>query len=38
VRHFVVVRYLTQAGDPRRAAQGLRQAIDRAVEHVPPAA
>jgi thiamine-phosphate pyrophosphorylase len=30
VRHFVVVRYLTQAQDPSRAAQELRQAIDRA--------
>jgi thiamine-phosphate pyrophosphorylase len=31
VRHFVVVRYLTQAQDPSRAAHELRQAIDRAL-------
>ena len=30
VRHFVVVRYLTNAPDARRAAQTLRSAIDRA--------
>jgi thiamine-phosphate pyrophosphorylase len=30
VRHFVVVRYLTQADDPERAARSLRTAIDRA--------
>jgi thiamine-phosphate pyrophosphorylase len=30
VRHFVVVRYLTTALDARRAAEALRQAIDRA--------
>jgi thiamine-phosphate pyrophosphorylase len=30
-RHFVVVRYLTEAGDPRRAARSLRDAIDEAV-------
>ncbi len=28
VRHFVVVRYLTEAGDPERAARALRAAID----------
>jgi thiamine-phosphate pyrophosphorylase len=27
-RHFVVVRYLTEAGDPERAARALREAID----------
>jgi thiamine-phosphate pyrophosphorylase len=31
VRHFVVVRYLTEAHDPREAAQDLRRAIDRAL-------
>ena len=31
VRHFVVVRYLTQAGDPGQAAHDLRHAIDRAL-------
>ena len=30
-RHFVVVRHLTEAGDPRRAARALRDAIDEAV-------
>jgi thiamine-phosphate pyrophosphorylase len=30
-RHFVVVRYLTQAGDPEGAARSLRLAIDEAV-------
>lgn len=39
VRHFVVVRYLTLATDARRAAQALRQAIDRASSSGPsPAA
>ena len=38
VRHFVVVRHLTRAADPRRAALDLREAIDRALERVPPAA
>jgi thiamine-phosphate pyrophosphorylase len=38
VRHFVVVRYLTQAKDPTRAALDLRQAIDQALDRVPPAA
>ena len=33
VRHFVVVRYLTEAADPRAAARALRAAIDRAVEY-----
>jgi thiamine-phosphate pyrophosphorylase len=32
VRHFVVVRYLTEAEDPERAARALRTAID---AHVP---
>lgn len=35
VRHFVVVRYLTQATDARHAAQQLRQAIDRALSSEP---
>ena len=35
VRHFVVVRYLTLAPDARRAAQLLRQAIDRASSSAP---
>jgi thiamine-phosphate pyrophosphorylase len=30
-RHFVVVRYLTEAADPRRAARALRGAIDEAI-------
>jgi thiamine-phosphate pyrophosphorylase len=30
-RHFVVVRYLTEADDPHGAARALRQAIDRAT-------
>jgi len=30
-QHFVVVRYLTEADDPRRAARQLRDAIDRVV-------
>jgi len=38
VRHFVVVRYLTQAPDARRAARELRGAIDRALSSDPPAA
>ncbi len=38
VRHFVVVRYLTQAPEPRPAAQRLRQAIDRAWSSAPSAA
>jgi thiamine-phosphate pyrophosphorylase len=36
VRHFVVVRYLTQAPDARRAARELRDAIDRAWSSEPP--
>lgn len=32
VRHFVVVRWLTGADDPRRAARSLRSAIDRGLE------
>jgi thiamine-phosphate pyrophosphorylase len=35
VRHFVVVRYLTEAPEPRRAAQRLRQAIDQALSSAP---
>ncbi len=35
VRHFVVVRYLTQAPDPRKAARALRAAIDRALSSEP---
>ncbi len=31
VRHFVVVRALTEAADPRAAARGLRRAIDEAT-------
>jgi thiamine-phosphate pyrophosphorylase len=38
VRHFVVVRYLTQAPDPRSAARSLREAIDRASNSGPPRA
>jgi thiamine-phosphate pyrophosphorylase len=30
-RHFVVVRYLTEAAEPRRAARALRDAIDEAL-------
>jgi thiamine-phosphate pyrophosphorylase len=37
VRHFVVVRYLTQAADPRAAAQALRAAIDLAWSTAPTA-
>jgi thiamine-phosphate pyrophosphorylase len=36
VRHFVVVRYLTQAPDARHAARALRVAIDRALSSEPP--
>jgi thiamine-phosphate pyrophosphorylase len=35
VRHFVVVRYLTQAPDAFRAARALRAAIDRALSNEP---
>jgi thiamine-phosphate pyrophosphorylase len=38
VRRFVVVRYLTEAADPRAAARALRTAIDRAWSSAPPAA
>jgi thiamine-phosphate pyrophosphorylase len=38
VRHFVVVRYLTQAPDARHAALVLRAAIDRALSSEPPRA
>ncbi len=37
VRHFVVVRHLTLARDPRRAARDLRDAIDRALSNGPTA-
>jgi thiamine-phosphate pyrophosphorylase len=37
VRRFVVVRYLTQAPDARRAARALCDAIDRASSTGPPA-
>ncbi len=37
VRHFVVVRALTRAPDARRAAQALRDAIDRALSTARPA-
>jgi thiamine-phosphate pyrophosphorylase len=30
-QHFVVVRYLTEADDPRRAARQLRDAVDRVI-------
>lgn len=32
VRHFVVVRWLTETGDPETAARTLRDAIDRALD------
>ena len=38
VRHFVVVRDLTEAPDARRAARALRDAIDAALSSDPPAA
>jgi len=38
VRHFVVVRYLTEADDARAAARSLRDAIERALSSAPPAA
>jgi thiamine-phosphate pyrophosphorylase len=38
VRHFVVVRYLTEAADARAAARALRDAIDHALSSEPPAA
>ena len=37
VRHFVVVRWLTQADDPGAAARALRDAIDRSLFTAPPA-
>ena len=37
-RHFVVVRYLTEAGEPRRAARTLRDAIDEALSRAGPGA
>ena len=36
-RHVVVVRWLTEAADPRDAARQLRQAIDRAIEEADSA-
>jgi len=36
VRRFVVVRYLTEASDPRTAARALRQSIDTAIESLGP--
>jgi thiamine-phosphate pyrophosphorylase len=38
VRHFVVVRYLTQAPDARHAARALRDAIDRESNSAPAGA
>jgi thiamine-phosphate pyrophosphorylase len=38
VRHFVVVRYLTEAPDAREAARALRAAIDLSSSTAPPAA
>jgi thiamine-phosphate pyrophosphorylase len=38
VRHFVVVRYLTEAVDAREAARSLRDAIERALSNESPAA
>ena len=35
-RHFVVVRWLTEADDPRAHARALRQAIDEAVSQADP--
>jgi len=32
IRHFVVVRWLTQSGDPEGAARALRRAIDEAID------
>ena len=37
VRHFVVVRWLTLAGDPGAAARELRNAIDLSLSTAPPA-
>lgn len=37
-RHFVVVRYLTEAEHPTKAAEALRRAIDQAVRPRPQAA
>ncbi|MGP0029903.1 MAG: thiamine phosphate synthase [Acidimicrobiales bacterium] len=37
-RHFVVVRYLTEAGQPRRAARTLRDAIDDSLSRAGPGA
>ena len=34
LRHFVVVRYLTQAANPERSARALREAIDLALSAV----
>jgi thiamine-phosphate pyrophosphorylase len=38
LRHFVVVRSLTHASDPRRAARALRDEIDRAWSNAPTGA
>ena len=38
IRHFVVVRYLTNAPNARHAARTMRDAIDRALSSAPPAA
>jgi thiamine-phosphate pyrophosphorylase len=35
LRHFVVVRALTEARDPERAARGIREALDAALSAVP---
>ncbi len=35
LRHFVVVRALTEAPDPQRAAEALREALDAALSAVP---
>ncbi len=37
-RHFVVVRWLTEAEEPREAARTLRAAVDRAVDRDPEGA
>ena len=33
IRHFVVVRWLTDAADPYAAARALREAVDDALAH-----
>ncbi len=37
LRHFVVVRYLTESSAPERAARALRHALDEALATAPPA-